>query len=32
VWCHDERKVWQWICNACKPLVVINPDGTRWRA
>jgi hypothetical protein len=32
VWCHDERKVWQWICNGCRPLVVINPDGTRWRA
>ena len=32
VWCHDERKVWQWICNGCRPLVVINPDGTRWPA
>jgi hypothetical protein len=32
VWCHDERKVWQWICNGCRPLVVINPDGTRWRS
>jgi hypothetical protein len=32
VWCHDERKVWQWICSRCRPLVITNPDGTRWRA
>jgi hypothetical protein len=32
VWCHDERKVWQWICNRCRPLVVRNHDGTEWRA
>jgi hypothetical protein len=31
-WCHDERHVWQWICNGCRPLIVINRDGTRWRA
>ena len=31
VWSHDETHVWQWICNGCRPLVVINPDGTRWR-
>jgi hypothetical protein len=32
VWCHDERKVWQWICNRCWPLVVVHKDGRRWRA
>jgi hypothetical protein len=32
VWCHDQRKVWQWICNRCRPLVVVHKDGTRWRA
>jgi hypothetical protein len=32
VWCHDERKVWQWICNRCRPLVVYNRDGTVWRS
>jgi hypothetical protein len=32
VWCHDERKVWQWLCNQCKPLVVVHKDGRRWRA
>jgi hypothetical protein len=32
VWCHDQRKVWQWICNRCRPLVVVHKDGRRWRA
>lgn len=32
VWCHDERHVWQWICNRCRPLVVHNHDGTVWRS
>jgi hypothetical protein len=27
-WCHDERHVWQWICNRCRPLVVRGPAAS----
>jgi len=29
-WCDEEGTRWEWLCCRCHPLVVINPDGTRW--
>jgi hypothetical protein len=28
----DGGASWQWICNSCRPLVVVHKDGTRWRS
>jgi hypothetical protein len=30
VWSYDGGESWQWICNGCRPLVVIHRDGKRW--
>jgi DNA polymerase-1 len=32
VWWRGEGEGWRRICNACRPLVVYNPDGTVWRS
>jgi hypothetical protein len=32
VWSDDGGASWQWICNGCRPLVVVHEDGRRWRA